>query len=70
MEIKLVKKKDDSKEEGTLGGLAGGCTFDFNQSKDKSDVFVVGTEEGDVHSYSRAIHTQHLRTYQVRLRDP
>lgn len=52
-------------------GLAGGCSFDFN--KRKKDLFVVGTEEGALHLYSkrhgakflRSFHGHHMAVYSV-----
>jgi dynein intermediate chain 1 len=42
-------------------GLAGGSCFDFD--KDKEHLFVVGTEEGSIHSYSKAYNPQQLRSF-------
>jgi len=62
VEVKLLNKKDDHKaEDASLGGLAGASCFDFG--KHDEHLFVVGTEEGAVHSYSKAYHSQHLRAY-------
>ncbi len=52
-------------------GLAGGCSFDFN--KLKKDLFVVGTEEGALHLFSkkhgakflRSFHGHHMAVYSV-----
>jgi len=43
-------------------GIAGGCSIDFNRQLDH--LFVVGTEEGSIHLYSKAYNTQMLRTYE------
>lgn len=48
-------------DETTLGSLAGGCSFDFNKTSDH--LFVVGTEEGNIHKCSKAYNSQYLETY-------
>jgi len=62
MELKLVGGSKDGPEDDTsLGSLAGGCSFDFN--KKNSHLFVVGTEEGNIHKCSTAYNSQYLETY-------
>lgn len=65
-ELKLYRDADipehDPDGASTLVGLAGGCCFDFN--KQNEHLFVVGTEEGSIHSYSKAYNAQHLRSFQ------
>jgi len=61
-ELKLFTDEKVVKEEDTVVGLAGGCCFDFNKSKE--DLFVVGTEEGAIHYYSKAYNAQFLRGFQ------
>ncbi len=53
------EKKD---EDAELVGLGGGCCFDFNKSN--PHLFVVGTEEGAIHLYSKAYNSQWLQTYE------
>ena len=64
MELKLVTNPDEENadDDATLGTLAGGCCFDFNKQSDH--LFVVGTEEGNVHKCSTAYNSQYLETYQ------
>ncbi|KAI8806509.1 WD40-repeat-containing domain protein [Cladochytrium replicatum] len=50
------------KEEEKLFGKASGLCFDFNKSED--DVFVVGTEEGQIHKCSKAYNSQYLLTFE------
>jgi dynein intermediate chain 1 len=59
--LKLITDDDKVKEEDTVVGLAGGCCFDFNRTKE--DLFVVGTEEGAIHYYSKAYNAQFLRGF-------
>jgi len=63
MELKLVGNAKDGQadDETTLGSLAGGCSFDFNKTSDH--LFVVGTEEGNIHKCSKAYNSQYLETY-------
>jgi len=73
MQLKLVAapSKDGAKAAdggggggdvgGALSGLAGGCCFDFNRVHDH--LFVVGTEEGNIHKCSKAYSGQYLETY-------
>jgi dynein intermediate chain 1 len=46
---------EEIQEDDTLVGLAGGSCFDFNTHPSKAGLFVVGTEEGGLHSYSRSV---------------
>lgn len=48
-------------EEPTLTGLAGGCSFDFNKSRES--LFLVGTEEGNIHECSKAYNGQYIKSY-------
>ena len=48
--IKIAVKDDP--EETSLSGLAGGCCFDFNKTQEH--LFIVGTEEGNIHKCSKA----------------
>lgn len=63
MELKLVSSAvdRDPDDDTTLGSLAGGCCFDFNKTSDH--LFVVGTEEGNIHKCSKAYNSQYLETY-------
>lgn len=49
-------------ENETILGLAGGSCFDFNPAD--QDLFIVGTEEGAIQSYSKAFNTEFLRSFQ------
>ncbi|GMH81108.1 hypothetical protein TrVE_jg8642 [Triparma verrucosa] len=62
MHLKLVNTVKDDPEETSLSGLAGGCCFDFNQTQEH--LFVVGTEEGNIHKCSKAYSGQYLETYE------
>ena len=57
------KKEDDSSilEQPALSGLAGGSSFDFNTKLD--NLFLVGTEEGNIHSCSKAYSGQYIKSY-------
>ena len=63
MELKPVSNEvaSDLDEEAALGTLNGGCSFDFNKTSDH--LFVVGTEEGQIHKCSKAYSSQYLETY-------
>lgn len=65
VKLKLVIDKDkelaDSKKEPFVYGLAGGMCFDFN--KYQEDLFLVGTEEGQIHLCSKSYSGQYLETY-------
>lgn len=52
--------KDDF-DEPPLTSLAAGCSFDFNTSLES--LFVVGTEEGNIHECSKAYSGQYIKTY-------
>ena len=62
MQLKLVNSVKDDPEETSLSGLAGGCCFDFNKTQEH--LFIVGTEEGNIHKCSKAYSGQYLKTYQ------
>ena len=62
MHLKLVHAMKDEPEETSLTGLAGGCCFDFNEKQDH--LFIVGTEEGNIHKCSKAYSGQYLETYE------
>ncbi|KAJ1559418.1 hypothetical protein HK096_000623, partial [Nowakowskiella sp. JEL0078] len=49
-------------EEELLFGLSGACCFDFH--KNLEDVFVVGTEEGQIHKCSKAYNNQYLLSFE------
>jgi dynein intermediate chain 1 len=51
----------DNKKETFLYGLAGGMCFDFN--KFKTNMFLVGTEEGKIHLCNKAYSGQYIETY-------
>lgn len=62
--VMLLKHASFSKEdldEPTLTGLAGGCSFDFNASLES--LFLVGTEEGNIHECSKAYSGQYIKSY-------
>jgi dynein intermediate chain 1 len=61
MQLKLVNSVKDDPEETSLSGLAGGCCFDFNKTQEH--LFIVGTEEGNIHKCSKAYSGQYLETY-------
>lgn len=61
--LRLVGNKND--EESTLIGLACGLCFDFN--KFEPHIFLVGTEEGNIHKCSRAYSGQYQETYKGHL---
>lgn len=65
IKLKLVVDKEkelhDNKKESFLYGLAGGMCFDFNKYSDH--LFLVGTEEGQIHLCSKAYSGQYLETY-------
>lgn len=62
MQLKLFNSVKDEPDETTLSGLAGGCCFDFNEKQEH--LFVVGTEEGNIHKCSKAYSGQYLQTYE------
>ena len=62
MQLKLVNAVKDEAEETSLTGLAGGFCFDFNQKHDH--MFIVGTEEGNIHQCSKAYSGQYIETYE------
>eukprot|EP00633_Aureoumbra_lagunensis_P008834 CAMPEP_0197315264 /NCGR_PEP_ID=MMETSP0891-20130614/37417_1 /TAXON_ID=44058 ORGANISM="Aureoumbra lagunensis, Strain CCMP1510" /NCGR_SAMPLE_ID=MMETSP0891 /ASSEMBLY_ACC=CAM_ASM_000534 /LENGTH=561 /DNA_ID=CAMNT_0042804125 /DNA_START=324 /DNA_END=2009 /DNA_ORIENTATION=- len=51
----------DAPEEALMSGLASGCCFDFNRVYEH--LFIVGTEEGNIHKCSKAYSGQYLETY-------
>jgi len=61
MQLKLVNTNKDEPEETSLNSLAGGCCFDFNTKQEH--LFIVGTEEGNIHECSKAYSGQYLETY-------
>jgi len=62
VELKLFVDDKVIKDDDTVVGLAGGCCFDFNKTEE--NLFVVGTEEGAIHYYSKAYNAQFLRNFQ------
>lgn len=61
MQLKLQSSARDDPDEVNLSGLAGGCCFDFN--KYNEHLFIIGTEEGNIHKCSKAYSGQYLETY-------
>jgi dynein intermediate chain 1 len=57
-----VSSIKDDPDETSLSGLAGGCCFDFNKTQEH--LFIVGTEEGNIHKCSKAYSGQYLETYE------
>lgn len=64
IELKLMSGTKDHEEvpDNAMVGLAGGCCFDFNPVSEH--LFVVGTEEGAIQSYSKAYNSQFLRAFE------
>lgn len=64
IEVKLMSGTKDHEEvpDNAMLGLAGGCAFDFNPASEH--LFVVGTEEGAIQSYSKAYNSQFLRAFE------
>lgn len=67
IKLKLVVDQDkellDTKKEAFLYGLAGGMCFDFNPHAGSEHLFLVGTEEGQIHLCSKAYSGQYLESY-------
>ena len=67
IKLKLVVDQDkelvDNKKESFMYGLAGGMCFDFNETPGMDHLFLVGTEEGQIHLCSKAYSGQYLETY-------
>lgn len=61
MQLKLIKTAPSESDDISFSGLAGGCCFDFSK-KDEAN-FLVGTEEGKIHSCSKAYTGHYLRTF-------
>eukprot|EP00002_Diphylleia_rotans_P011802 TRINITY_DN2321_c0_g1_i3.p1 TRINITY_DN2321_c0_g1~~TRINITY_DN2321_c0_g1_i3.p1 ORF type:complete len:638 (-),score=139.64 TRINITY_DN2321_c0_g1_i3:1739-3652(-) len=57
-----AKDQSETEDESSLYGLSAGCCFDFN--KVSEHLFVVGTEEGQIHKCSKAYNSQYLETYE------
>ena len=55
------KKEDIGNLEPAPSGLAGGSAFDFNSKLD--NLFLVGTEEGNIHACSKAYSGQYIKSY-------
>lgn len=62
MQLKLDTSLKEDQEESAITGLAGGCCFDFNQKH--NHLFLVGTEEGNIHKCSKLYSGQYLQTYE------
>lgn len=65
IELKLMTGTKDHEEvpdQLSIVGLAGGCCFDFNPASEH--LFIVGTEEGAIQSYSKAYNSQFLRAFE------
>lgn len=62
MQLKLDTSLKEDQEESTITGLAGGCCFDFSQKH--NHLFLVGTEEGNIHKCSKSYSGQYLQTYE------
>lgn len=60
--LKIKKFNNDDTDETSLTGLAGGCCFDFNDKQ--KHLFIIGTEEGNIHKCSKAYSGQYLETYE------
>lgn len=63
MELKFFREEaaDSNESDDPTSLLAGGSCFDFD--KKQEHLFVVGTEEGAIHSYSKEYNPQHLRSF-------
>ena len=63
IQLKLdSSQKEDQDESVIMTGLAGGCCFDF--SPNHKNLFLVGTEEGNIHKCSKSYSGQYLHTYE------
>ncbi len=63
IQLKLDSSQiEDQDESVIMTGLAGGCCFDF--SKNHENLFLVGTEEGNIHKCSKSYSGQYLHTYE------
>eukprot|EP00002_Diphylleia_rotans_P037458 TRINITY_DN8364_c0_g1_i7.p1 TRINITY_DN8364_c0_g1~~TRINITY_DN8364_c0_g1_i7.p1 ORF type:complete len:696 (-),score=147.47 TRINITY_DN8364_c0_g1_i7:274-2361(-) len=64
MELKYQPSslKEATEGDGSLFGLSGGCSFDFNSFHDH--LFIVGTEEGHMHKCSKTYNSSYLETYE------
>jgi dynein intermediate chain 1 len=62
IQLKLDTSLKDDQEESAITGLAGGCCFDFSHKQDH--LFLVGTEEGNIHKCSKSYSGQYLQTYE------
>lgn len=62
IQLKLDTSLKEDQEESTITGLAGGCCFDFSQKQ--GHLFLVGTEEGNIHKCSKSYSGQYLQTYE------
>jgi dynein intermediate chain 1 len=61
IQLKFIPSANHDSEEATITGLASGCCFDFNLNHDH--LFLVGTEEGNIHKCSKSYSGQYLQTY-------
>jgi len=63
VQLKLaINNFNNEPDEICAGGLAGGCCFDFSMKLDY--LFLIGTEEGNIHKCSKAYSGQYLETYE------
>ncbi len=62
IQLKLDTSLKSDQEESAITGLAGGCCFDFSNKQDH--LFLVGTEEGNIHKCSKSYSGQYLQTYE------
>jgi len=62
MILQVTGQKDREEEDTSLTGLAGGTCLDFNPFS--QHLFVLGTEEGNIHKCSKAYNSQYLETYE------
>lgn len=62
MQLKLKTVAGDDEEDASLMGLAGGCCFDFSRLSEH--LFLVGTEEGQIHKCSKAYNSEYLASYE------
>ena len=54
--------EEDGDVDTVIGSLSSGCSFDFNRQTDH--LFIVGTEEGNLHKCSKLYSSQYLQTYE------
>ena len=62
LQLKLDSSLKEEKEDSVITGLAGGCCFDFSEKQ--NHLFLVGTEEGNIHKCSKSYSGQYIQTYE------